>query len=118
MENEEELCDVVEGMLLHFGYDVVFAKDGIEAIVAYQYAKDTCAPFDAIIMDLTIPGGMGGKEAIERLRELDPDVKAIVASGYANDPIMADYRAYGFVGRIAKPYRTDTLYQTLRDVIG
>jgi PAS domain S-box-containing protein len=117
MENEEEVCDVIEGILLHFGYHVVFAKDGIEAIVAYQYAKDIRAPFDAIIMDLTIPGGMGGEEAIERLRELDPDVKAIVASGYANDPIMVDYQAYGFVSRITKPYRTDTLYQTLQEVI-
>lgn len=118
MENEEELCDVIEGILLHFGYDVVFAKDGVEAIAAYQHAKSAGTPFDAIIMDLTIPGGMGGKEAIDRLRELDPHVKAIVASGYANDPIMADYQAHGFVGRIAKPYRTDTLNQALRDVIG
>lgn len=60
MENEEELCDVIEGILLHFGYDVVFAKDGTEAIAAYQHAKGAGAPFDAIIMDLTIPGGMGG----------------------------------------------------------
>jgi CheY-like chemotaxis protein len=105
-------------MLLHFGYDVVFASDGIQAISVYQHAKDMHAPFDAVIMDLTIPGGMGGKEAIERLLELDPEVKAIVASGYANDPIMADYRAYGFVSCIAKPYRTDTLAKTLRDVIG
>ena len=118
MENEEALCDVIEGILLHFGYDVVFASDGIQAISVYQHAKDMHAPFDAIIMDLTIPGGMGGKEAIERLLELDPEVKAIVASGYANDPIMADYRAYGFVSCIAKPYRTDTLAKTLRDVIG
>ncbi len=118
MENEEELCDVIEGILLHFGYDVVFAKDGVEAIDTYQHAKGSGAPFDAIIMDLTIPGGMGGKEAIDRLRELDPQVKAIVASGYANDPIMSDYQAHGFVGRIAKPYRTDTLNQALRDVIG
>ncbi len=118
MENEEELCDVIEGILLHFGYDVVFAKDGTEAIAAYQHAKEIGAPFDAIVMDLTIPGGMGGKEAIDRLLELDPQVKAIVASGYANDPIMANYRAHGFIGRIAKPYRTDTLNKTLRDVIG
>ena len=88
MENEEALCDVIEGILLHFGYDVVFASDGIQAISVYQHAKDMRAPFDAIIMDLTIPGGMGGKEAIERLLELDPEVKAIVASGYANDPYM------------------------------
>ncbi|ETW97675.1 MAG: hypothetical protein ETSY2_44210 [Candidatus Entotheonella gemina] len=118
MENEEELCDVIEGILLHFGYEVVFARDGVEAIAAYQQAQEAWAPFDAIIMDLTIPGGMGGEEAIGRLLELDPEVKAIVASGYANDPIMADYRAYGFVGRIAKPYRTDTLNQALQDVIG
>jgi len=118
MENEAELCDVIEGILLHFGYDMVFVGDGIAAISAYQHAKDTQAPFDAVIMDLTIPGGMGGKEAIKRLLELDPEVKAIVASGYANDPIMADYRAYGFVGCITKPYRTETLHKIMREVIG
>ena len=69
-------------------------------------------------MDLTIPGGMGGKDAIERLLELDPQVKAIVASGYANDPTMLDYRAHGFVACIAKPYRTDTLCQMLQEAIG
>jgi PAS domain S-box-containing protein len=118
MENEEALCDVIEEILLHYGYEVVFARDGIEAIAAYQRAKDMLAPFDAVIMDLTIPGGMGGQETIERLLELDPEVKAIVASGYANDPIMANYRDYGFVGCIAKPYLTDMLTNTLRDAIG
>ena len=118
MENEVEVCDVIEAILQHYGYDVVFAADGIEAIAAYQLARESRAPFDAVIMDLTIPGGMGGKDAIERLLELDPQVKAIVASGYANDPTMLDYRAHGFAARIAKPYHTDTLRHTLQEVIG
>ena len=118
MENEEEVCDVIEAILEHYGYEVVFAADGVEAIAAYQQARDNGGPFDSVIMDLTIPGGMGGKEAIERLLGLDPQVKAIVASGYANDPVMLDYRAHGFAACIAKPYHTDTLRQTLQDVIG
>jgi DNA-binding NarL/FixJ family response regulator len=60
-------------------------------------------------MDLTIPGGMGGKEAIERLREIDPGIKAIVSSGYSNDPIMSEYRKYGFRGVISKPYKIEDL---------
>jgi len=118
MENEEEVCDVIEAILQHYGYDVMFAADGVEAIAAYQQAQESRAPFDAVIMDLTIPGGMGGKEAIERLLDLDPQVKAIVASGYANDPVMLDYRAHGFAACIAKPYHTETLRQTLHEVIG
>ena len=118
MENEEEVCDVIEAILQHYGYDVVFAADGVEAIAAYRQAREHGSPFDAIIMDLTIPGGMGGKEAIERLRAFDPQVKAIVASGYANDPAMLDYGAHGFAACIAKPYHTDILRQTLQEVIG
>ena len=74
-------------------------------------------PFDAVIMDLTIPGGMGGKEAIAMLIEVDPEAKVIVSSGYSNDPIMADYEAYGFSGVAAKPYRIGELEKTLGDIL-
>ncbi len=118
MEDEETLRDVIGGTLDHFGYDVAFANDGVEAIAAYQQAQETGEPFDAIIMDLTIPGGMGGRETMAQILTLDPHAKAIVASGYANDPIMADFRQYGFSGCMAKPYQADTLHAILRDVIG
>ncbi|GAI87157.1 unnamed protein product, partial [marine sediment metagenome] len=99
------------------GYEVDFAKDGAEAIDLYEKAKQAAKPFDAIIMDLTVPGGMGGKEAIQKLIEIDPGAKAIVSSGYSNDPIMADHTKYGFCGVVAKPYQIKELGETLREVI-
>ena len=70
-----------------------------------------------VILDLTIPGGMGGKETIERLLELDPDVKAIVSSGYSNDPVVANYRDYGFTTVVSKPYMMDELREALQSVM-
>jgi DNA-binding NarL/FixJ family response regulator len=74
-------------------------------------------PFDAAIMDLTIPGGMGGEEAIRQLLTIDPDVRAIVSSGYADDPILSDYENYGFRGVAVKPYRAQMLGKVLREVL-
>ena len=68
-------------------------------------------------MDLTIPGGMGGKDAIQKLREIDPEIKAIVSSGYSNDPVMAQYQDFGFQGVAAKPYRIEDLKKILQDVL-
>ena len=76
------------------------------------------SPYRAVIMDITIPGGMGGKEAIKYLYEIDPQVKAIVSSGYANDPVMAEYKDYGFAGVLAKPYTLDALEDVLMMVFG
>jgi two-component system cell cycle sensor histidine kinase/response regulator CckA len=74
-------------------------------------------PYDAVIIDLTIRGGMGGKEAIKKLIDIDPEIKAIVSSGYFNDPIMADYKAYGFTGVIPKPYEMEDLSELLNAII-
>jgi DNA-binding NarL/FixJ family response regulator len=74
-------------------------------------------PFDVVIMDLTIPGGVGGKEAIKELLAMDPEVRAIVSSGYSNDPIMADFKRYGFKGVVAKPYEIRELVEVLNRVI-
>jgi PAS domain S-box-containing protein len=117
MEDEEDLREVMGSMLAHFGYDVAFASHGHQAIDAYQHAKTAAQSFDVIILDLTIPGGMGAKETIAQLLAFDPDVKAIVVSGYANDPIMDEFRQYGFCGCIAKPYQGNELHRVLHEVI-
>ena len=96
MDDEEIIRDLTQELLVNLGYEVVVAKDGGEAIQHYQDALAKGRPFDALIMDLTVPSGMGGIEAIKRLQELDPQVKAIVSSGYSNDPVMSDYKRYGF----------------------
>lgn len=117
MDDEDIIRDVTRHILEQLGYDVALARDGEEAIQIYQQAQQCGRPFDAVIMDLTVPGGMGGKEAIKRLRTIDPHVKAIVASGYSNDPIMAHYQAHGFDGVITKPYRIEELRQVLYRVL-
>lgn len=117
MDDEEALRNIVGQMLTHLGYDVSFAADGDEAIRLYSHAFPSEKPFDLVIMDLTIPGGMGGKEAILKLRDIDPAIKAIVSSGYSNDPIMNNFRQYGFAGAIAKPYAVEILGETIRQVL-
>jgi PAS domain S-box-containing protein len=117
MDDEEIIREVAGEMLSKIGYEVEYARDGAEAIEMYMRAKQNNTPFDAVIMDLTIPGGMGGKEAIERLKEIDPQVKAIVSSGYSNDPVMSEFRRYGFSGFVAKPYRIEDLNKTMHEVI-
>jgi len=74
-------------------------------------------PFDAVIMDLTVPGGMGGIDAIGKIRETDPNIKAIVSSGYSNDPVMSNFGEYGFDAVIAKPYKPKELYEVLKEVL-
>ncbi len=117
MDDEDNIRKVVGDMLRYCGYEVVLAKDGEEAIDLYTLAKKNGAPFDAAIMDLTIPGGMGGQEAIAHLLDIDPHIKAIVSSGYANNPIIADYRRFGFCGVVTKPYKLDELNDLLNQII-
>jgi len=118
MDDEDTIRDVAGEMLSFLGYDVAFARDGEETLELYRQAAEVQQPFSAVLMDLTIPGGMGGKEAIKVLREMDGNVRAIVSSGYSNDPIMSDYRAFGFSGVIAKPYKIGELKKVLDEVVG
>ena len=104
-------------ILMELGYDVSCASDGSETIGLYQDAARIGQPFDAVIMDLTIPGGMGGKETIRQLLSIDPQATAIVSSGYSNDPIMSDFEKYGFCGVATKPYTIEKLSWVLHDVL-
>lgn len=116
--DDEDLVRKAAGEILSFiGYDVTFAIDGSDTIRLYQEALVSGQPFDAVILDLTVPGAMGGKEAIQNLIKIDPKVKAIVSSGYSNDQVMANYREFGFRSVIAKPYKCEALSKILHDVI-
>lgn len=117
MDDEECILEVASEVLEYLGYTVVTAKDGTEAVDTYRKALGSGEPFDAVIMDLTIPGGMGGKEAVENLREIDPHVKAIVSSGYSDDPVTVQYKEYGFCGVVMKPYTVQELSETLHTVL-
>jgi CheY-like chemotaxis protein len=117
MDDEEMVREVLGGMLSRLGYEADFSTDGSQAIEKFVKAKETNQPFAAVILDLTIPGGMGGKEAIKELLKIDPQVKAIVSSGYSDDPIMADFQKYGFAGVIAKPYKVAELGKVLNKVL-
>lgn len=116
MDDDETVREVLGKMLGFIGYDVCFASDGNEAIKVYQEELENHHAFDAVILDLTIPGGMGGKETIHQLLNIDRNVKAIVCSGYSNDPILSEYHEFGFKGVITKPCMIQELSQVLREV--
>ena len=117
MDDEEIIRDVASRILQAAGYDVEVAADGDEAIELYRKAKASGRPIDVVILDLTVPGGTGGMTALKGLLEIDPSVRAIVSSGYSHDPIMANYRDYGFLGVIAKPYNIREMSETVRRVM-
>ncbi|MEW5802553.1 MAG: ATP-binding protein [bacterium] len=117
MDDQFEVRNLAGRMLKFLGYRVEFASNGQETINLFKKAIESKEAFDVVILDLTIPGGMGGKETIQKLREIDPEVKAIVSSGYSNDTIMSNYDQYGFRGVVAKPYETGELEKVLSKVI-
>ncbi len=117
MDDDEIVRQVLREMLISLGYQVEFSEDGAVAIELYKRAMESEMPFDLVIMDLTIPGGIGGKEAIKKLAAIDPHVRAIVSSGYSNDPVMANYKEYGFRGVIQKPYSIDELSRVVSVVM-
>ena len=113
MDDDVMVRDVLRKMLQNLGYEALCAENGEEAIKLYLEALEVNQPFTAAILDLTVPGGMGGKEAINELLKINPKVKAIVSSGYSEDPIMAEFMAYGFSGAIEKPYRVSEVSKIL-----
>ncbi|MEY3773708.1 MAG: hypothetical protein RLZZ129_488 [Verrucomicrobiota bacterium] len=118
MDDEEAIRQMASILLSRLGLEPVMAEDGKEAVRVFEAARTSGSPFDLVVMDLTVPGGMGGLEALQRIRAIDPQVRAIVSSGYSSDPVMADHRAHGFDGMVAKPYRISDLAKTLREVLG
>ncbi|MFW5861612.1 MAG: PAS domain S-box protein [Spirochaetota bacterium] len=117
MDDDDALRRVAGRMLESLGYRVVTAADGDQAIENVKRAIDENQPFELLILDLTIPGGKGGKETIQDIRKIDPYVKAIVSSGYSDVTVMSDFREYGFDGVMAKPYRIEEMSRVLHDIL-
>jgi two-component system cell cycle sensor histidine kinase/response regulator CckA len=117
MDDDEMILDVIGLMLEKIGYQVGLAKTGAEAVELFNQALLTGNPFDAVILDSSVPGSMGGKETLAQLREVQPQVQAIISSGYANDPVMSDYKKYGFSAALPKPYKIIKLSETLNTIL-
>ena len=117
MDDEDIIRETLGKMLKRLGYTVRTATDGLNAINLYQEARHLSEPFDIVMMDLTIAGGMGGRETVQKLLEIDPAAKVSVSSGYSNDPVMADYQNYGFCGVLPKPYKIEEVNQILHALL-
>ena len=117
MDDEDTICTVAKVLLERLGFTPVTVPDGATAVAAYEEARQKGEPFKLVIMDLTVPGGMGGMEAMGKLLKLDPRVRAIVSSGYSSDPVLSSYRAHGFRGMVPKPYKLTDLSRTIRAVL-
>lgn len=116
MDDEEAILSATSEMLKFLGYEVLTAQNGESAVPLYQSARDTGVPFDAVILDITIPGGLGAKETLAKLVTINPAVKAIISSGYSTNPMILDYRSFGFAAAVVKPYGFKELGEAL-DII-
>lgn len=117
MEDDEDVIRATTGIIESYGNEVEHARDGSEALTSYESAMKEGRPFDVVVMDLTIPGGMGGEETIGRLLELDPKARVIVSSGYSEDAVIANHRDYGFAAAIPKPYNHKQLLDVISKVV-
>jgi CheY-like chemotaxis protein len=117
MDDEPIIREMAAMLLQRFGLAVDCVVDGAEAIEKYRTAFSAGQRYDLVIMDLTVPGGMGGLAALGKLKEIDPAVKAVVSSGYSSDPVLANYRSHGFAGMVAKPYEVHEISRVLREVL-
>lgn len=117
MDDEASVYRIVADYLEFIGYSVDTVLNGEEAIRAYAAAQQACRPYAVVLLDLEIPGGMGGQETFLKLQEIDPKVRAIISSGYSSDPIMLDYSLYGYKGALVKPYRLEALKEMLEKIL-
>jgi CheY-like chemotaxis protein len=112
--DDDPIIRRVSGLLLRkLGFTVEGAADGAQAVELYREARERGEPFDVVILDLTVVAGMGGEACLQELRALDPDVRAIVASGFHNDPAMAEFRRHGFRAVVRKPYKLEELVRAI-----
>ncbi|OPY79901.1 MAG: Sporulation kinase E [Syntrophorhabdus sp. PtaU1.Bin058] len=117
MDDEVFIRTIGNEILAHLGYDVTLTQDGNETILVYKQEKRAGRPFDVVILDLTMKGGIGGKDVLREILSVDPDAKAIISSGYTDDPVLSDYVSFGFRGAITKPYNINQLQEVLREVM-
>ncbi len=118
MDDEEGVLQVTERMLSRIGFETTLTENGEEAISQFEIARQNNLPYDMVIMDLTIPGGMGGQEAVKEILSLDPQAKVVVVSGYSNDPVMANFKEYGFCATMQKPFTFEELKKNITDNLG
>jgi CheY-like chemotaxis protein len=117
MDDEQMILDIVSRMLTHLGYEVLTCTNGAQAIAAFAKAKTNGQPFDVVLMDLVIPNGVGGQDAVHTIRKIDPQAKVIASSGHLEHPVMIDYKKFGFVAVLEKPYKLERLQQVIDAVI-
>jgi CheY-like chemotaxis protein len=117
MDDELVIREMTQDVLKFLGYDVMFAEEGSEAVVLYKQEKAAGVPFDVVILDLLVVKGLGGKETVDQLLKFDPAVKAVVSSGFINDPVVENFTRYGFCERLTKPYSVTDLKNLLEKVM-
>ncbi len=118
MDDEEDVLHATGIVLKYLGYEVEYAKDGSEAIALYQAMQEKGQPFSAVVLDLNVPEGMGGREAIKKLLAIDPDVKAIISCGYSDESMASEFRNYGFTGAVAVPFDLEIMKKLLNNMLG
>lgn len=117
MDDNEFFREMIGELLTMLGHSVSLAADGQEAVEKYRAAYENCKSYDIVIVDLTVPGGMGGKETAKEILKINPDAKIVISSGYATDPIMANYAHFGFKGVVVKPYQSSELQEMLQEIV-
>jgi CheY-like chemotaxis protein len=116
MDDDEVVRNLARTLLARAGHDGTLVADGAEAVTAYRQAQAAGNAYDLVIVDMTVPGGMGGKETLGELQKINPAVRVIASSGYSNDPVMANHQAYGFAAVLPKPYDQDSFTRAINQV--
>ena len=117
MDDEQMILDIVSRMLSHLGYEVATCNDGSQAIAAFAKSKNQSQPFDVVLMDLVVPNGVGGQDAVHTIKKIDPNAKVIASSGHLDHPVMTDHKKFGFTAALEKPYKLEKLQQVIEAVI-